>query len=137
MGDFLPWIESFLDQNLEKLLYAPAILRLQERLKKGEVAILSNSPYFVVQSISKRLGVSNIQATEYRVDDKGFLCDIALLVDGKVKADYLKNHPFSEKEAYTDSILDLPFLEAASIKIAVRPDKKLARLAHQNGWERL
>lgn len=137
MEEFLPYIDSFLDKYLDQLLYLPAIQRLRERLNVGEVVLLSNSPHFLVQKISKRLGISNIRATEYRVDDKGLLCDIGLLMDGKAKAECLKNFPFSEKEAYTDSILDLPFLESATIKIAVRPDRKLAKLAHQNGWEKL
>lgn len=135
---FMPHIESFLDEKLEQLFYGPAIQRLQQRQKeKGHLIILSNSPVFLVNAIAKRIGVKEVLATNYIVDEEGNLNDIATIVDGPVKANYLFNLGKQEKEAYSDSILDLPFLEAANKKIVVRPQRKLKLLAAKLGWEQL
>ena len=37
--------------------------------------------------------------------------------------------------AYSDSDTDLPFLEAVGIPVAVNPDRELARVAAERGWE--
>ena len=51
-------VESFLDKNLEQLLYRPAIERLRQAQAEGHlIAILSSSPDFLVGPISQRLGV--------------------------------------------------------------------------------
>ena len=37
--------------------------------------------------------------------------------------------------AYSDSHTDLPFLEAVGNPVAVNPDRELARIADERGWE--
>ena len=37
--------------------------------------------------------------------------------------------------AYSDSHTDLPFLEAVGNPVAVNPDRELARIAAERGWE--
>lgn len=135
---FIPYIESFLDEKLDQLFYVPAIQRLRQRKEENSrLIILSNSPIFLVKAIGRRLGVKEILATDYLVDASGNLSDIATIVDGSVKATYLSNVSAEEKEAYSDSMLDLPFLEAANKKIVVRPQRKLKLLATERGWEQL
>jgi HAD superfamily hydrolase (TIGR01490 family) len=41
----------------------------------------------------------------------------------------------SESYAYSDSESDLPFLRAVGHPVAVNPDKELARIAAEEGWE--
>ena len=45
------------------------------------------------------------------------------------------NTRLSDCTAYADSNADLPLLRAVSHPVAVAPDRRLARVAKQNGWE--
>jgi HAD superfamily hydrolase (TIGR01490 family) len=46
-----------------------------------------------------------------------------------------RGYDLSECYAYSDSISDLPMLEAVGHAIVVNPDTELTRLARQNGWQ--
>lgn len=46
-----------------------------------------------------------------------------------------RGYDLAASYAYSDSISDLPMLEAVGHAIVVNPDAELTRLAHQNGWE--
>ncbi len=98
--------------------------------------ILSNSPIFIVEKIAKRFGVSEFSATTYRLSPHGQMLAIETLFDGEKKREYVKEHRENRTiTAYSDSILDLPFLEEAEVQVAVRPDRKLLKRAKALGWE--
>lgn len=133
--------ESFLDENLESLIYPPALACLEESRKNGHfILILSAAPSFLVKSIALRLKVDDWKGSEYGIDKDRNLCKIALIVQGKEKAVYLeleKKRLGLKKEeviAYSDSHLDLPFLYAAGSQIAVNPNNKLKKIADKLGW---
>lgn len=98
--------------------------------------ILSNSPIFIVEKIAKKLKVEQFCATTYRLSAQGEMLAIDTLFDGEKKREYVKEHKENRPlTAYSDSILDLPFLEVAEKKVAVRPDRKLRKRAKALGWE--
>jgi len=134
--------ESFIPEFLKKYSYLPAIERLQVAKSMGQfTAILSNSPDFLVGPIASALGVEIWKATVYEVDEKGQFSKISSFVKGSDKANYLNaflqqfNLVKISTTAYSDSILDLPFLKAAGKAVAVNPDRKLKRYAKANNWE--
>jgi len=43
--------------------------------------------------------------------------------------------PLAAAVAYADSYCDLPLLERVAEPVAVRPDRRLRRIAEQRGWE--
>ncbi len=135
-------IESFIPEFLKKYSYPPAIDRLEGAKSKGQfTAILSNSPDFLVGPIASTLGVKIWKATVYDVDEKGQFSKISSFVEGTDKANYLNaflqqfNLVKISTTAYSDSILDLPFLKAAGQAVAVNPDRQLRRHAKANNWE--
>ena len=135
-------IESFTPEFLEKYSYLPAIERLTKAKSLGYfTAILSNSPDFLVGPIAAILGVNIWKSTVYEIDDKGQFSKISSFVEGIDKADYLNaflqqfNLVKISTTAYSDSILDLPFLLAAGTPVAVNPDRQLRRHALENNWE--
>lgn len=135
-GKVISELETFLPSFLPTLeWYEPALIRLHQLRGDGhEVYILSNSPHFLVKPIAASVGVSHVVATEYKIDKGGYLCDIANLVDGEKKAQFV-NRFEGETVAFSDSHHDLPFLEAASRAIAVNPNKRLAAIATKRSWE--
>ncbi len=120
------------------MLYPPALRYLEEQRKgQGRAVILSCSPAFLVEPIANFLGVDETVSSIYTTDNDGCLLDIAKVIDGKAKADYMHRYAYDETVAFSDSFDDLPFLEKASRAIVVRPDRKLRRFARKNKWEML
>lgn len=135
------WIEDFLDENFESLLYSPAINKLKSAQESGHLTvILSSSPNFLVGPIAARLKVSRWKSTEYAVDNDQKFCRIAKLLLGGGKASLLNEialqYGISTQKihAYSDSHLDLPFLMAAGNAYGVKPNRKLRAICQKNEW---
>lgn len=135
-------VSLFLDQELENLLYQPAIRRLMQAQKKGEhIVILSSSPDFLVSAIADRLSVTDWKATSYSSNRQGYLENISKTLEGEDKAEYMDalahqfNTPLSSMTFYSDSLLDLPALQKAGKAVGVMPDRRLKGICYKNGWE--
>ncbi len=127
-----PYVDPFI-QTL--CWYEPALTRLKELREQGaEVHIFSNSPRFLVEPIAASVGVKNVFATDYKIDNAGLMWNIASLVDGKKKGEMLQAFK-NETIAFSDSHHDLPFLQAASRAVAVSPNRRLSKIAAQQKWE--
>ena len=113
------------------------IQRMKDLQAEGfEVGIFSNSPLFLVQAIAKKLEITLVCATDYRLDHQGCLVDISSFVDGKEKAELLLQYAGNGiSYAFSDSFHDLSLLEAATNAIVVNPDRKLKSLAKKRNWE--
>ncbi len=137
-------VETFVSEYLEKALYAPTVMKLRLAQKLGHyTVILSNSPSFLVSAIAKRLHVHEWESTHYAVDKAGNLCHISSILKGEDKALYValmreKYHlPRGHVTAYSDSIHDLAFLEAAGVSIVVNPDAKLKGYSKKKSWQQI
>lgn len=115
--------------------YEPVLTRLKRLREEGyEICILSSSPRFLVEPIARMIDVTDVVATDYSVDSEGRLSAISLLIDGAKKKEALLTLG-QEAIAFSDSHVDLPFLEAANQVVAVNPTRPLRRLAKQRNWE--
>jgi len=81
-------------------------------------------------------------ATKLAVDDTGhYTGEMELYAYGKGKADAIREMAVREgisledSFAYSDSHTDLPMLEAVGHPLAVNPDRELAKIAAERGWE--
>lgn len=135
-------IESWLEEQWDELISPEIVSLLNEAKSKGHyTAILSNSPDLVIAPIAKRFGVDDWIATRYAFDKEGQLSHIQKLVDGEDKANYIrvlradKGLENQHITAYSDSYLDLPFLQEAGNPIGVNPDRKLRNFCLKNGWK--
>ena len=134
--------DKFLDETLWDSIYPPAFseFRLQQHLG-ANVALMSSSPSFLVERISKRLGADHWEATEYQTDSYGCLQSVRRFLDGASKASEVfklankKGLQLDQCMTYSDSFYDLPFLLASGKAVAVNPDKKLRFFALKNQWE--
>jgi HAD superfamily hydrolase (TIGR01490 family) len=103
--------------------------------------IVSASPVELVEPLAKALGMTGGIGTVSDIVDGIYTGELAgpfCYGPGKVEAitDLAKweNFDLGQCYAYSDSASDLPMLEAVGHPVAVNPDAKLERVAHQNGW---
>lgn len=137
-----PHLSAFLDGYFHDLLYLPALSKLKEAQAQGHYTIiLSSSPDFLVQAFAKRFEVMEWKATIYKLDGNNHFSALSKLMQGPDKAVHLnalkKSLKISKENitAYSDSILDAPFLYSAGRAIAVRPDRLLRSLCKKNNWQ--
>lgn len=104
------------------------------------MAILSSSPDFLVESIAKRLNIPYWIGTCYRVDQEGQICEIAQVVDGEYKAEFLhqlmRRYQLNKEQvtAYSDSLLDLPMMNVAGVKVGVNPGRLFYSHCKKHHW---
>lgn len=144
-GKHISYVQSLLPEFLHRLkphFNTPVLERLQKAKADGHhVLILSSSPNLLVGAIAESLGVCVWDATHYEVDKDQKFCKITHIMEGESKAKNLilfsaKMRVDLEKiTAYSDSSLDLPFMEVAGIPIGVNPDRALRKMCHLYGWE--
>lgn len=135
-------IQNFLDINLARMLNPIVVDLLKEAHGQGHLTvILSSSPDFLVGEIAKRLNVDVWRATEYSLCSDQTIGQVSGQMEGEHKANYVVVLISSQGvlreniTAYSDSHLDLPFLEAVGVPVAVNPDRALAKVCKTRGWK--
>ena len=135
-------VSQFLKNDFFRFLYYPTFERLRRAQHEGHhTVILSNGPSFIVGPIAKYLEVNEWYSSHYAVNNDGNFEGIESILLGEGKAHCINN--LTKKfqitpdlvTAYSDSDLDLPFLESAGIPVAVNPNQKLLKVSRQNSWE--
>ena len=95
-----------------------------------------------MQPLAEYLGVDGAIASRAVVDlDGRYTGEMAFYAYGPFKAEAIRDLAQFEgidlaaSYAYSDSYTDVPMLEAVGHPVAVNPDRVLARLARDRGWE--
>ena len=106
------------------------------------IYVVSSSPEEVVRPLARHFGVAGVIATRAAVGDDGrYTGLLEFYAYGVEKAGAMREIAdragldLAGSYAYSDSITDLPMLEAVGHPVAVNPDKELRRLAEERGWE--
>lgn len=135
------YVHTFLDRELEGMKSGKVLSVLHSVQTEGHfTAILSNSPAFLVEEVARRMGVDTWAGTDYEVGEGDSLGKPLEQMIGVAKARFVRELQVGREVdqedvfAYTDSILDLPFLEAVGNPVAVNPDAKLRKLCGVRGW---
>lgn len=131
-------VDVFFDRHGQQLL-RDSIKEETALLQQRGVrcALLSSSPDFLVEKIARMVAIQEWTATTYTVDGRGGFSSVGRVVTGEVKAQIvedIKRRDGLSILALTDSILDLPLLEAADQVVVVCPDRALQKIARQRGW---
>jgi HAD superfamily hydrolase (TIGR01490 family) len=122
----------------------PEAARLVEMHRRAgrDSYIVSASPIELVEPLAAAIGMTGGIGTVSAVDDDGIytgeLAGPFVYGPGKVAAikeiaDW-EGYDLALSYAYSDSLSDLPMLEAIGHPVAVNPDNALARIAHDRGW---
>jgi len=140
-------VASIVADTFEKIvtpiLYAEALELFEEHLDAGrKIFLVSSSPTEIVAHLADYLGVDECIASRSRVDGDGrYTGELDFYAYGPHKAAAVRaaagrdGIDLSRSYAYSDSITDAPMLELVGHPVAVNPDRELARLARQKGWE--
>jgi HAD superfamily hydrolase (TIGR01490 family) len=107
----------------------------------AEVVILSSVIFQICRKLGSYIGVDNVICTVMKVEDGVFTGspeNSFCLEDEKrirlMQYCEMRNYRLSEAFYYGDSISDLTALKAVGHPVCVQPDRKLSRIAHENGW---
>lgn len=110
--------------------------------KNAEVVLLSASMPYICSQFEAHLKLDNSICSRLEVVAGKFTGrSVGRFCFGKEKATRLtrfckeKNYALHETYYYADSISDFDALHAVGHPVCVKPDKKLARVAKQKGWE--
>ncbi|MGH3568887.1 MAG: HAD family hydrolase [Pseudonocardia sp.] len=134
-------VAETLHEIVEPLVYAEATELIAEHRARGEeVVVLSASGLEVVEPIAALVGADCCRATRMAVRSGRYTGEIEYYCFGEQKAQAARDiaaargYRLEDCRAYSDSITDLPLLEAVGHPTAVNPDRALRREALERGW---
>jgi HAD superfamily hydrolase (TIGR01490 family) len=133
------------DTFLRECWRLEALSLVESHLERGDIVVLvSSSPAPLLRRAANSLGVEHTVGTRFSVKNgfynggisgpvcinhykrklvEAYLDDIGMITD------------FASSFSYADSISDLPVLEMVGNPVATFPERTLAEVAHQRGWE--
>jgi HAD superfamily hydrolase (TIGR01490 family) len=134
-------VAETLHEIVEPLVYAEATALIAEHRAEGDqIVVLSASGLEVVEPIAALVGADRCLATRMGVDGGRYTGVIEYYCYGEEKALAAAaiaaegGYRLEDCRAYSDSITDLPLLEAVGHPTAVNPDRALRREAMRRGW---
>lgn len=134
---------KFMETVIAPMWLPRAETLLAEHRAAGDfLLVVTSTNRFIVEPICQKLGVNDLIATEpEKVDGRytGCIVGVPSFREGKVTrmADWLQGREWTLQDAcfYSDSLNDLPLLEAVGRPVAVDPDDALRAIAGERNWE--
>jgi HAD superfamily hydrolase (TIGR01490 family) len=134
-------VDETLHDIVDPLVFAEAAELIREHRAKGhDVVVVSASGEELVAPIAALVGATHSAATRMAVVGGRYTGEIDFYCYGDQKATAMRElaatngYDLAECFAYSDSITDLPMLEAVGHPSAVNPNRPLRRVAAQRGW---
>lgn len=132
-----------MEDVIEPIVYREALDEMAAHRAAGHlIFMVSASPEEIVRPLAQFLGADGAIATVAEVDAAGrYTGEVEFYSYGPYKVDAIEalslefDIDLDESYAYTDSVTDLGMLEAVGHPVVVNPDRSLARLAEERGWE--
>jgi HAD superfamily hydrolase (TIGR01490 family) len=135
-------VQDVLIEILNPFVYQEALdLMALHRSEGRAVFIVSSSPEEVVRPLAGHFGISGVLATRAKIENGRYTGELEFYCYGAAKADAIREMgqergvDLEGSFAYSDSITDLPMLEAVGNPVAVNPDRELRREAEARGWD--
>ena len=136
-------VRDTLTEVVDPIVYDEALDLIRMHQAEGRrVYLISASPEEIVAPLARHLGVDEAIATRAELDDEGrYTGTVEFYAYGPYKAEAMERHAellgidLASSYAYSDSVTDLPMLEAVGHPVAVNPDRELEREATERGWE--
>ena len=134
----------FVAKVIEPMINTLALKIIHDHGDRGDTILLASATNeLIVQPIAKRLDIQNVIGTQVKfINDKctGEYIPPSALGEGKLQIvqQWMKKNnfdDFSDTTFYSDSINDLPLLEAVDFPKAVNPDAMLEKISLERGWE--
>jgi HAD superfamily hydrolase (TIGR01490 family) len=139
-----PLRQEFLHTQIAPRIPLAAQELVRRHLAAGDlVAMTTATNRFITELTARQMGIQHLLATEADLAGgkfSGHTRGVLNMREGKVARlhSWLQGQVLSlrgfDSTAYSDSINDLPLLEAVDHPVAVDPDLRLAAIAQQRGW---
>ncbi len=138
-------VKSIVNETLHDivtpLVFAEAAdLIAAHKLCGRDVVVVSASGEEIVAPIARALGATHAMATRMVVEDGKYTGDVEFYCYGEGKVEAIRElaaregYPLEHCYAYSDSITDLPMLDAVGHPSVVNPDRALRKEAAERGW---
>jgi HAD superfamily hydrolase (TIGR01490 family) len=126
---------------VDPLVFAEAAeLIADHKICGRDVVVVSASGEEIVAPIARALGATHAMATRMVVEDGKYTGEIAFYCYGEGKVEAIRQlaaregYALEHCYAYSDSITDLPMLEAVGHPTVVNPDRALRKEAAARNW---
>ena len=126
---------------VDPLVFAEAAdLIADHRLCGRDVVVVSASGEEIVAPIARALGATHAMATRMVVEDGRYTGEVAFYCYGETKAQAMRElatregYALEHCYAYSDSVTDVPMLEAVGHPAVVNPDRTLRKEATAREW---
>ncbi|MDC7700330.1 HAD family hydrolase [Vogesella indigofera] len=137
------WLTLFVEQVILPRIFPQALQRLEwHRTRQDRLLVISATGEHLVSAIARRLGVADsigIQLETHNGCYSGDTHGVLSYREGKVTRlhDWLRqeNESLHDSYGYSDSLNDVPLLEAVTHRHAINPDATLHRIAGERGWQ--
>ena len=137
-------ILPFVERIIEPMINVFALKLIHDHHDKGHTILLASATNeLIVKPIAQRLDINNVIGTMVKFENEKcsgeFIPPSAIgvgklkLVESWMQANQYDS--FSGVTFYSDSINDLPLMEAVEFPKAVNPDIKLESISNKRGWE--
>ncbi|MEW5839179.1 MAG: HAD family hydrolase [Pseudomonadota bacterium] len=139
------WHQAFMQEMIEPIILPKALALIEKHRAQGDYPIIITATNaFVTEPIARRMGVSDILATQPEIQDgryTGGYLGTPTFQQGKIKAlhdwSQAQDAPFAKTWFYSDSRNDLPLLEQVTHPVAVDADPVLSAEAERRGWPQI
>jgi HAD superfamily hydrolase (TIGR01490 family) len=127
---------------IDPYVYQEALDLMAEHREAGRrVFIVSSAPEEVVYPIARHFGADGVVATRAEIVDGLYTGKLAFYCYGQAKSDAVRSLArrlrvdLSASYAYSDSVTDLPMLEAVGHPVVVNGSRELRKEAETRGWD--
>jgi HAD superfamily hydrolase (TIGR01490 family) len=131
-----------LAEVVEPIVFDEALELIRAHQAAGrKVFIVSASPEEIVAPLAQYLGVDEALATRAELEDGRYTGRTEVYCYGPGKVELIERAAardgidLARSYAYSDSVSDLPMLEAVGHPVVVNPDRDLLRAARRQDWE--
>jgi HAD superfamily hydrolase (TIGR01490 family) len=141
--ELMEWGREIVDERILPIVYEDIVEVIDGHKERGDLTFLvTAAPIELAEVIAAELGMDGAVATVSELDEGGFYTGrlVGEIMHGPAKAKAVaevaaeRGIELGECAAYSDSINDLPLLEAVGFPHAVNPEPELKRIALARGW---